>query len=79
MNALTSSRPRRGACSEYCKSMSGAPSSSTILEFRGIAPELRCPKGDPSQDFRAAAIEGRASIQASPGDQCDSYLDYPFG
>src|ERR1700733_12167495 len=30
MNALMSSRPRRGSCSEYCRSMSGAASSSTI-------------------------------------------------
>src|SRR6516225_2187567 len=29
MNALMSSRPRRGSCSEYCKSMLGAASSST--------------------------------------------------
>src|SRR3954452_11213863 len=36
MNALTSSRPRRGACSEYCKRISGAASSSTILGFQGL-------------------------------------------
>src|SRR5262245_16394528 len=30
MNALMSSWPRRGACTEYCSSMSGAASSSTI-------------------------------------------------
>src|SRR5678815_4247404 len=30
MNALMSSRPRRGSCSEYCRSMSGAASSSTM-------------------------------------------------
>src|ERR1043165_1942986 len=30
MKALMSSRPRRGACNEYCSSMSGAASSSTI-------------------------------------------------
>src|SRR6266851_1672744 len=29
MNALMSSRPRRGSCREYCRSMSGAASSST--------------------------------------------------
>src|SRR6202000_1075065 len=31
INALISSRPRRGSCSEYCRSMSGAASSSTML------------------------------------------------
>src|SRR5688572_27344066 len=36
MNARTSSRPRRGACSEYCRSMSGAASSSTIFGFQGL-------------------------------------------
>src|SRR6476661_7380732 len=30
MNALMSSRPRRGSCNEYCKSMLGAASSSTM-------------------------------------------------
>src|SRR5712672_2058518 len=30
INALMSSRPRRGSWSEYCRSMSGAASSSTI-------------------------------------------------
>src|ERR1700730_6866377 len=30
MKALMSSRPRRGSCNEYCKSMLGAASSSTI-------------------------------------------------
>src|SRR5258707_3471071 len=30
MNALMSSRPRRGSCNEYCKSMLGAANSSTI-------------------------------------------------
>src|SRR5471032_86427 len=34
MNFLTSARPRRGACSEYCKRMSGAASSSTIPGFQ---------------------------------------------
>src|SRR6266536_1968260 len=36
MKFVTSSRPRRGACSEYCKRMLGAPSSSTILRFQGL-------------------------------------------
>src|ERR1700704_4478971 len=36
MNFFTSSRPRRGACSEYCKRMSGALSSSTMLGFQGL-------------------------------------------
>src|ERR1051325_4316047 len=36
MNALTSSRPRRGACSEYCRSISGAANSSTISGFQGL-------------------------------------------
>jgi hypothetical protein len=36
MNFFTSSRPRRGACSEYCKRMSGALSSSTTLGFQGL-------------------------------------------
>src|SRR5215470_13342968 len=31
MKALMSSRPRRGACSEYCNSMSGAASASTMV------------------------------------------------
>src|ERR1700722_13087318 len=30
MKVLMSSRPRRGSCSEYCRRMSGAASSSTI-------------------------------------------------
>src|ERR1700722_7695470 len=33
MNALMSSRPRRGACSEYFKSMSGAAISSTTARL----------------------------------------------
>src|ERR1700677_116429 len=33
MNALMSSRPRRRACSEYFRSMSGAPISSTTARF----------------------------------------------
>src|ERR1700704_5487451 len=36
MNVFTSSRPRRGACSEYCKRMSGALSSSTTPGFQGL-------------------------------------------
>src|ERR1700680_1681407 len=35
MKLRTSSRPRRGACSEYWSSMSGAASSSMILGFQG--------------------------------------------
>src|ERR1700734_1332528 len=31
MNTLMSACPRRGSCNEYCKSMSGAASSSTML------------------------------------------------
>src|ERR1700680_1688281 len=34
MNAFTSARPRRGACSEYCKRMSAVQSSSTIAGFQ---------------------------------------------
>src|SRR3954470_12689447 len=34
MNALMSSRPRRGSCNEYCSSMSGAASSSTISRLQ---------------------------------------------
>ena len=30
VNALMSARPRRGSCNEYCRSMSGAASSSTM-------------------------------------------------
>src|SRR5579864_8398462 len=36
MKFLTSSRPRRGACSEYCRRISGAASSSMILGFQGL-------------------------------------------
>jgi hypothetical protein len=36
MNVFTSSRPRRGACSEYCNRMSGALSSSTTPGFQGL-------------------------------------------
>src|SRR6267142_3533173 len=36
MNFFTSSRPRRGACSEYCKRMSGVLSSSTTPWFQGL-------------------------------------------
>src|SRR5262245_50558452 len=36
MNSLTSWRPRRGACSEYCRRMSGVLSSSTTLGFQGL-------------------------------------------
>src|SRR4029450_2645478 len=36
MNSFTSWRPRRGACSEYCKRMSGVLSSSTTLGFQGL-------------------------------------------
>src|ERR1700752_547477 len=38
MNAFTSARPRRGSCSEYCKRMSGAASSSTMLGFH-VSPQ----------------------------------------
>lgn len=36
MKALTSSRPRRGACNEYRSSMSGAARLSTTLRFHGL-------------------------------------------
>jgi len=36
MNVFTSARPRRGACSKYCRRMSGAPSSSTICGFQDL-------------------------------------------
>src|SRR5882724_2965063 len=36
MNFFTSSRPRRGACSEYCKRMSAVLSSSTTPGFQGL-------------------------------------------
>src|SRR5205814_922524 len=36
MKSLTSSRPRRGACSEYWSKISGAASSSMILGFQGL-------------------------------------------
>src|SRR5215208_6385307 len=36
MKFFTSSRPRRGACREYCSRISGAASSSTTLGFQGL-------------------------------------------
>src|SRR3954464_7738191 len=36
MNAFTSLRPRRGACSEYCSRMLGAASSSIIAGSQGL-------------------------------------------
>src|SRR5207237_10503684 len=36
MKCLTSSRPGRGACSEYWSRISGAASSSMILGFQGL-------------------------------------------
>src|SRR6202035_580647 len=36
MNDLISSRPRRGACREYCRSIFGAASSSTILRLQVV-------------------------------------------
>src|SRR5262245_11638185 len=36
MNVFTCARPRRGACREYCKRISGAPSSSTTAGFHGL-------------------------------------------
>src|SRR3977135_2164574 len=36
MKSLTPSRPRRGACSEYCSKISGAASSSMIPGFQGL-------------------------------------------
>src|SRR6202007_2059294 len=38
MNALISSRPRRGSCREYCRSMLGAASSSTMLRSQ-VSPQ----------------------------------------
>src|SRR6478672_4104228 len=40
MNALMSSRPRRGSCNEYCSSMSGAASSSTISRLQVLPQKL---------------------------------------
>src|SRR5215831_3053323 len=36
MKRLMSSRPRRGACNEYCSSMSGAASSSMTARLQGL-------------------------------------------
>src|ERR1700730_12469312 len=38
MNALMSARPRRGACNEYCRSMLGAASSSTMPRLQ-VSPQ----------------------------------------
>src|ERR1700704_5848718 len=38
MKALMSSRPRRGACNEYCKSILGADSSSTMRRLH-VSPQ----------------------------------------
>src|SRR4029450_6819290 len=42
MNALMSSRPRRGSCREYCRSMAGAGRAG----IAGLAPELGEPPAD---------------------------------
>jgi len=46
MKWRTSSRPRRGACSEYWSSMSGAASSSMISGIPWISPEPLEPTAD---------------------------------
>ena len=46
MNAFMSSRPRRGSCSEYFSSMSGAAISSIDREIDVLAPEVGKPAAD---------------------------------
>src|SRR6476660_1691209 len=46
MNALMSSRPRRGSCSEYLSSMSGAAISSMTGKIDLLTPEFGKPAAD---------------------------------
>src|SRR5580692_3448024 len=60
MKSLTSSRPRRGACREYCSSMSSAASSSMMLGFQGL------PQNPPNQRPTMALLSCSRDITGPP-------------
>src|SRR6516164_1790523 len=79
MKLRTSSRPRRGACSEYCSRISGAASSSMIAGFHGFPQNpsnqrpmmslLSCSRDmiDPLHISKAVVVANRR-VPGIPGD-----------
>src|SRR5687768_17096997 len=55
MKALMSSRPRRGACSEYCSSMSGAASSSTMAALYSLP--QKCVNQRPTMALLSSSLD----------------------
>src|SRR5262249_61301815 len=69
MKALMSSRPRRGACSEYCNSMSGAARSSTMVRSQVFPQNVVNQR--PTMALLSAAVDIRDSSECwvvAPGD-----------
>src|SRR5260370_11126325 len=61
MNALMSSRPRRGACREYCRSMSGAASSSTTLSLQ-VSPQNSVNQR-PTRALLSSSLDSRSTVE----------------
>src|ERR1700693_4750910 len=64
MNALMSARPRRGSCSEYLSSMSGAAISSMTVKLTFL------PQNSVNQRPTTALFSASLLIEMSPGDLC---------
>src|SRR5215470_18637252 len=55
MKVLMSSRPRRGSCSEYCNSMSGAANSSTMPRLQ-VLPQ-KCVNHRPTMALLSSSLD----------------------
>src|SRR5262245_22873614 len=79
MKSRMSSRPRRGACNEYCNSMSGAASWSMTLGFQ-VLPQNSV-NHRPTIALLLSRVEGSATavcVVRDPAAMADAAADTPF-
>src|SRR5215813_4259163 len=81
-NFFTSSRPRRGACIEYSKRVSGAASSSTTDGFHGLPqnsvnqrPTMDLFCADMMISFRAVNARRRVKREVDPSCELTTRID----